>query len=131
GPRRHRSTDGHHRDESKHDHARAGGARGGGRPGPSRACSRAGWRATAARKKTPRLTAALRRVMEPATAGDPTSDVKWTRKSTRRIAKVLTDRRTPISHSSVHRKLKSGGYSLRSNRKRLSIRQSPDRDRQF
>lgn len=69
--------------------------------------------------------------MEPATAGDPTSDVKWTRKSTRRIAKVLTDRRTPISHSSVHRKLKSGGYSLRSNRKRLSIRQSPDRDRQF
>jgi hypothetical protein len=57
--------------------------------------------------------------------------VKWCRKSTRNVSQMLTKRRTPASHSSVGRKLKRSGYSLRSNRKRLSQRQSPNRDQQF
>ena len=59
------------------------------------------------------------------------SDVKWCRRSTRRIAKALCHRQMRISHSSVWRKMKKAGYSLRANRKRLSFRQSPHRDRQF
>lgn len=59
------------------------------------------------------------------------SDVKWCRRSTRRIAKALRRRRVCISHSSVWRKMKKAGYSLRVNRKRLSFRQSPHRDLQF
>jgi len=43
----------------------------------------------------------------------------------------MTHRHAPISHSSVGRKLRGAGYSLRANRKRLSARQSPDRNKQF
>jgi len=73
----------------------------------------------------------LAEVMEEASAGDPMSHVKWSRKSARRISEALKRRKTPASHSSVVRKLKRAGYSLRANRKRLSLRQSPDRDQQF
>jgi hypothetical protein len=73
----------------------------------------------------------LARVVAPHTAGDPMSDVKWCRRSTRRIAMALCRRRVRISHSSVWRKMKRAGYSLRANRKRLSFRQSPHRDEQF
>lgn len=69
--------------------------------------------------------------MEGSTAGDPMSDVKWCRKSTRRVSRAVTRCHSAISHSSVGRKLRSAGYSLRANRKRLSTRQSPDRNKQF
>src|SRR5690606_26442261 len=88
-------------------------------------------RSKAARKKTPRLKAMLAGIVAPNTAGDPMSDVKWCRRSTRRIAKALRHRHVRISHSSVWRKMKKAGFSLRANRKRLSSRQSPHRDLQF
>lgn len=69
--------------------------------------------------------------MEGSTAGDPMSTVKWCRRSTRRVSRAVTQRHAPISHSSVGRKLKCAGYSLRANRKRLATRQSPDRNEQF
>lgn len=69
--------------------------------------------------------------MSPATAGDPMSNVKWCRRSTRQVATALGRLQVRISHSSVWRRLKSLGYSLRANRKRLTFRPSPNRDRQF
>lgn len=44
---------------------------------------------------------------------------------------MLKRARIDISPSSVHRKLKASKYSLRGNRKSLSMRQSPDRNKQF
>jgi hypothetical protein len=73
----------------------------------------------------------LKAVVAPETGGDPMSDVKWLRKSTRNIARILTSRRLPISHSTAGRRLRRLRYSLRSNRKRLSLRPSPDREKQF
>jgi len=64
--------------------------------------------------------------MEGATAGDPTSAVKWTRKSTRTVSRVLR-----ISHTKAWKMLRRAKYRLRFNRKRLTRRSSPDRNKQF
>lgn len=64
--------------------------------------------------------------MEGATAGDPMSAVKWTRKSTRTLSRVLR-----ISHTKAWRMLRRAKYRLRFNRKRLTRRASPDRNKQF
>lgn len=64
--------------------------------------------------------------MEGATAGDPTSAVKWSRKSTRTLSRVLR-----ISHTKAWRMLRRAKYRLRFNRKRLTRRSSPDRNKQF
>jgi Rhodopirellula transposase DDE domain len=64
--------------------------------------------------------------MEGVTAGDPMSLIKWTRKSTRFVSRALR-----ISHTKAWRMLRKQQYRLRFNRKRLSRRCSPHRDRQF
>jgi hypothetical protein len=77
-------------------------------------------------KKRPDLTQRLDDVMEGATAGDPMSAVKWTRKSTRAVSRVLR-----ISHTKAWKMLRRAKYRLRFNRKRLARRSSPDRSQQF
>jgi hypothetical protein len=72
------------------------------------------------------LTKRLDRVLEDATAGDPTTSVKWTRKSTRRVSRAVR-----VSQSKAWRMLRSQKYRLRLNRKRLARKSSPDRNRQF
>lgn len=64
--------------------------------------------------------------MEGATAGDPMSSVKWTRKSTRCVSRALR-----VSHTKAWKMLRAEKYRLRFNRKRLSRRAHPDRTRQF
>ena len=64
--------------------------------------------------------------MEGATAGDPTSSVKWTRKSTRALSRLLR-----VSHTEAWRMLRAAKYRLRFNRKRLTRRSAPDRNQQF
>lgn len=54
------------------------------------------------------------------------SSVKWTRKSTRSVSRALR-----ISPTKAWRMLKAEKFRLRFNRKRLSRRQSPDREQQF
>ena len=54
------------------------------------------------------------------------SAVKWTRKSTRAVSRVLQ-----ISYTKAWRILRASKYRLRYNRKRLARRSSKDRDRQF
>lgn len=66
-----------------------------------------------------------------ATAGDPISGLKWTRKTLRKLATQLAGKRFAVSHETVRRLLPLLDYSPRSNRKRLSRKQDPARDRQM
>lgn len=65
------------------------------------------------------------------TAGDPMTRLKWTRKTTRKIALALADLRIQISAGTVARLLKEMGYSLRVNHKKVSRGSPATRDLQF
>ena len=69
--------------------------------------------------------------MEHETAGDPISGLKWTRKTTEKIAFELKRLGIEISSNTVGRLLKELGYSLRVNHKKLSHGSGPQRDEQF
>jgi transposase len=79
----------------------------------------------------PELTAQLERIMDENTAGDPMSLLKWTHKSTARIAAELTRQGHPISDETVRRRLKELGYSLQANRKGQEGSSPATRDAQF
>ena len=79
----------------------------------------------------PGLQAALERLIEPATRGDPQSPLRWTCKSTPRLASELTEHGHPVSASTVGRLLIAAGYSLQSNRKTKEGADHPDRNAQF
>lgn len=74
---------------------------------------------------------AIRQLMERETAGDPISGLKWTRKTTAKIAQQLRRLRIRVSRNTVGRLLRQMKYSLHTNRKRISTSSSGDRDRQF
>jgi hypothetical protein len=82
-------------------------------------------------KKSLKLLTDLPDVLRDATAGDPITGLKWTRKSLRKLAKQLSHPGRRVSHESIRRLLKQLGYSQRRNRKRLSRKQDPARDRQM
>ena len=77
------------------------------------------------------LAQALNNLVEPATRGDPESPLRWTCKSTRNLASLLTADGHPVSYKTVSTLLKGQGYSLQGNRKTLEGRNHPDRDAQF
>ena len=69
--------------------------------------------------------------MEPTSRGDPQSPLRWTCKSTRRLAEELTAQGYPVTGTTVARLLKETGYSLQANRKTREGESHPDRDAQF
>jgi transposase len=77
------------------------------------------------------LTGALERLVEPDSRGDPQSPLRWTCKSTRRLARELTDQGYAVSHRLVAELLHELGYSLQSNRKTKEGAAHPDRNAQF
>jgi hypothetical protein len=77
------------------------------------------------------LQAALDALVDPATRGDPESPLRWTCKSTRRLAAALTRQGHPVSPGTVARLLRGAGYSLQANRKTREGAAHPDRDAQF
>lgn len=79
----------------------------------------------------PGLGAALEKLVEPVTRGDPQSPLRWTCKSTRTIAAALRTQGYSVSHALVADLLKEQGYSLQSNRKTKEGADHPDRDAQF
>jgi hypothetical protein len=79
----------------------------------------------------PRLLAALERLIDPETRGDPESPLRWICKSTRTLAGQLTRQKHPISYVKVAQLLHEQGYSLQSNRKTEEGEDHPDRDAQF
>src|SRR5260370_14069865 len=78
----------------------------------------------------PGVQAALERIMEETTAGDPMSLLRWTNKSTVRIAEELTRLGHSISDETVRRRLAEMGYSLQANAKNLE-ESAAGRDQQF
>ena len=69
--------------------------------------------------------------MERETAGDPITGLKWTRKTTAKIARQLKRLKIVVSRNTVGRLLRQMKYSLRTNRKKITTSSSADRDRQF
>ena len=69
--------------------------------------------------------------MEHDTAGDPITGLKWSRRTTHKIAKELDAIAIQVSPRTVCRILKQMGFSLRSNRKSISHATSPERNEQF
>ena len=65
------------------------------------------------------------------TAGDPISGLRWTRKTTEKVARELRRMGIQVSPRTVARLLKDIGFSLRVNHKKISAGSRPDRDEQF
>jgi hypothetical protein len=79
----------------------------------------------------PGVVAALEELVDPATRGDPTSPLRWTNKSTTKLAEQLTGRGFAVGPNTVAKLLKASGYRLQANAKVVEGRQHPDRDAQF
>ena len=79
----------------------------------------------------PTLLAALESLLEPLTRGDPMSPLRWTCKSTRRLATELTGQGHRVGYRTVAWLLREAGYSLQANRKTREGNQHPDRNAQF
>jgi hypothetical protein len=70
-------------------------------------------------------------LLKDATLGDPISGLKWTHKSSRKLAKALRCKGFKASHETVRRLLETLNYSLKVNRKRLGQRHDAERNRQM
>jgi hypothetical protein len=79
----------------------------------------------------PDLLEALERLIDPTTRGDPMSPLRWTCKSTDKLAEELTRQNHPVSDRTVAMLLKQQGYSLQANRKTREGSSHPDRNAQF
>ena len=79
----------------------------------------------------PGLVEALDALIDPSTRGDPESPLRWTCKSTRRLAEELTTQGFQISPTKVGELLAADGYSLQGNSKTREGSQHPDRNAQF
>jgi hypothetical protein len=81
--------------------------------------------------KDSELIILLDALVEPTSRGDPMSPLRWTCKSTRRLAKELAAQGHTVSHTKVSQLLTSLHYSLQSTRKIMEGKSHPDRDDQF
>ncbi len=79
----------------------------------------------------PDLAAAMEKLVDPMTRGDPESPLRWTCKSTRRLATELRKQGYSVSHPVVADLLREQGYSLQGNRKTKEGTKHPDRNAQF
>ncbi len=78
-----------------------------------------------------KLSPALDALIEPVTRGDPMSPLRWTCKSTRRLAEELTASGHPVSATKVRELLAEMDYSLQGNSKTREGSQHPERNAQF
>lgn len=81
--------------------------------------------------KQPNLLAALDLRVHPYTRGDPMSPLRWTTKSTAKLARELTAEGFTITPPTVAKYLKMLGYSLQAPSKTEEGSDHPDRDAQF
>jgi hypothetical protein len=93
-------------------------------------------RATGAGRKSvehhdPGLWPALDELVDPETRGDPMSRLRWTTKSTVKLADELAAQGHQAGPDTVARLLKDHDYSLQGNAKTIEGKQHPDRDAQF
>jgi hypothetical protein len=83
------------------------------------------------RDRQPGLVRALERLVDPTARGDPASPLRWTCKSTSKLATELKRQGFQVSSRTVARELKERGFSLQANRKTREGSSHPDRDAQF
>ena len=81
--------------------------------------------------KQPGLLEALDALVNPETRGNPISLLRWTSKSTAKLAAELVRQGFAITDDTVGRILKSLGYSLQAPAKEKEGTSHPDRDAQF
>lgn len=74
---------------------------------------------------------ALEALVDPVTRGHPESPLRWTCKSTTKLAEELTRQHHAVTDRTVATMLKNAGYSLQANRKTREGNQHPDRNAQF
>ena len=77
------------------------------------------------------LVPALKRLVEPATLGDPMRPLLWVSKSMDKLAAILTEMGHPISADTVRKELVKLGFSRQYNRKADEGSKHPDRNAQF
>ncbi len=61
-------------------------------------------------RSAPGVVAALEQLVEPVTRGDPESPLRWTNKSTTKLADELTRQGLPVAAGTVGKLLKAAGY---------------------
>jgi len=81
--------------------------------------------------KQPGLMSALDELVHPETRGNPMSFLRWTSKSTAKLAEELVRQGFKIADDTVGRILKDLGYSLQAPAKEKEGPAHPDRDAQF
>jgi len=81
--------------------------------------------------KNPALIKDLDMLIDPLTRGDPESPLRWTCKSTYKLAEALRKTGHNVSQKTVYLMLQEMGYSMQANRKIKEGEQNPDRDAQF
>jgi len=79
----------------------------------------------------PHLLEALEQLVDPVTRGDPESPLRWTCKSTTKLAAELNAQGHAVCQKTVWNLLVQQHYSMQSNRKRFEGTAHPDRDAQF
>ena len=79
----------------------------------------------------PGLMAALERLVDPLTRGDPTSPLRWTCKSRAKLTAALNKDGWQVSSTTVGRRLNELGYRMQSVRKTREGMTHPDRNAQF
>ena len=79
----------------------------------------------------PGLLSDLEALVEPLTRGDPRSPLRWTCKSTAKLAAELNARGHVVSPRTINTLMARLGYSLQSNRKTREGGRHPDRNAQF
>ena len=92
---------------------------------------RAGGGRRAVAEVDPGLIPELKRLVEPATLGDPMRPLIWVSKSMDKLAETLTAMGHPISADTVRKELVKLGFSRQFNRKSHEGSNHPDRDAQF
>jgi Rhodopirellula transposase DDE domain len=100
-------------------------------PLPKRRIRRAGGGRRALRETDPGLVPALKRLVEPATLGDPMRPLIWVSKSMEKLAAALTEMGHPICADTVRQELVKLGFSRQFNRKADEGSHHPDRNAQF
>lgn len=82
-------------------------------------------------EQDPGLIGALEFLVDPVTRGDPESPLRWTAKSTRKLAEELKNQGHTVSPQKVGQLLHDAGYSLQGTRKTEEGEDHPDRNDQF
>ena len=102
-----------------------------GEPLPKGKARRAGGGRKSVVANDPGLVLELKRLVEPATLGDPMRPLIWVSKSMDKLADALTAAGHPVSADTVKKELVKLGFSRQFNRKADEGSKHPDRNAQF